>query len=54
MMWRGEEILVLTGADGQEAAVLVDVDDNCALKVRYENGACGLLTSGEIAIRRKL
>ena len=54
LMWRGEQILVLTGADGQEPAVLVDVDDNCALKVRYENGSCGLLTSGEIAIRRKL
>ena len=54
LMWRGEQILVLTGADGQEPAVLVDVDENCALRVRYENGGCGLLTSGEIAIRRKL
>lgn len=56
LMWRGERIFVLTGADGQEKtpAVLVDVDDNCALKVHYENGGCGLLTSGEIAIRRNL
>ncbi len=54
LMWRGEQILVLTGAEAQEPAVLLDVDENCALKVRYENGSCGILTSGEIAIRRNL
>ena len=56
LMWRGEQILVLTGADGKDKtpAVLLDVDENCALLVRYEDGSSGKLTSGEITIRRKL
>ncbi len=56
LMWRGEQIFVLSGADGKDKtpAVLVDVDENCALKVRYENGSCGAVSSGEISIRRNL
>lgn len=56
LMWRGEQIFVLSGADGKDKtpAVLLDVDENCALKVRYENGSSGTLTSGEITIMRKL
>ncbi len=56
LMWRGEQIFVLSGIDGKDKtpAVLVDIDNNCALKVRYEDGSCGTLTSGEITIRRNL
>ena len=56
LMWRGERIFVLSGANGSEktAAVLLDVDENCALKVRYENGSCGTVSSGEISIRINL
>lgn len=56
LMWRGERIFVLSGANGSEktAAVLLDVDENCALKVRYENGSFGTVSSGEISIRRNL
>lgn len=56
LMWRGEQIFVLTGLDGKDKtpAVLVDIDENCALQVRYENGNGGTLTSVEIAIKRNL
>lgn len=56
LMWKGERILVLSGADGRDetSAVLLGVDDNCALKVRYENGRCGVVSSGEISIGRNL
>ncbi len=54
LMWRGEQIFVLSGADGNEKtpAVLLDVDENFSLQVRYENGSCGTISSGEISIRR--
>ncbi len=54
LMWQGEKIYILSGADGKikTPAVLIGTDDNCALKVRYENGEESIVYSGEISIRR--
>ncbi|MGN1118851.1 MAG: biotin--[acetyl-CoA-carboxylase] ligase [Oscillospiraceae bacterium] len=54
LMWCGEEISILTGADGEAKtpAIMLGVDESCALLVRYENGCEGVLSSGEISIRR--
>lgn len=56
LMWLGERIFVLSGADGREKtpAVLLGIEDDFSLKVRYENGTCAKITSGEISIRRNL
>lgn len=55
LMWCGSEIIVLSGADGnvKTPAVMLGVDDNCGLIVRYENGDEGVVSSGEISIRKQ-
>ncbi len=55
LMWQGEKINIYSGADNETVtpAVLLGVDDNFALKVRYENGKEDVIYSGEISIRRK-
>lgn len=54
LMWRGEEIVILSGADGivTKPAVLLGTDDMCGLLVRYEDGSEGVVSSGEISIRK--
>lgn len=54
MMWQGERIFILSGTDGniKTPAVLLGANENCELKVRYEDGSEGLISSGEISIRR--
>lgn len=56
LMWKDEQIFVLSGENGNEKtpAVLLGVDENFALQVRYENGVYGTISSGEISIRRKI
>ena len=46
----GKEITVITAAGNRKATAL-DVDDGCALLVRYEDGRKERLISGEISIR---
>ncbi len=46
----GREIDVLT-VDGTRRALALDIDDDCRLIVRYEDGATGALSSGEVRIR---
>ncbi len=46
----GKQVNVLSGNDSRKALVL-DVDDECRLLVRYEDNTEGLLSSGEISIR---
>ncbi len=54
LIWRGERINILSGADGKvkTPAVMLGVDDNCALRVRYDDGSEGIVSSGEISIGR--
>lgn len=54
LMWRGEEILIMSGADGAvtKPAVMLGTDDMCGLLVRYEDGSEGVVSSGEISIRK--
>ena len=46
----GRRIRVLQPS-GSRDAVALDVDDQCRLLVRYEDGQTGCLSSGEISIR---
>ena len=46
----GQEILVLSPG-GQRRALAVDVDGDCRLVVRYEDGEEARLSSGEISVR---
>lgn len=55
LMWQGERIYILSGADGKikTPAVLLGADENCALRVRYDSGGEDVISSGEISIRRE-
>lgn len=44
------EILVYK-KDGKISAIALDIDDRCRLLVRYEDGNCEYLSSGEISIK---
>lgn len=46
----GKKITVV-GFNEQKKATALDIDDECHLIVRYENGATAVLSSGEISIR---
>ncbi len=46
----GQKVIVISGQDTR-AAVAYDVDDECCLLVRYENGETERLSSGEISIK---
>ncbi|MCH5204755.1 MAG: biotin--[acetyl-CoA-carboxylase] ligase [Oscillospiraceae bacterium] len=54
LMWQGERIVILSGTDGktETPAVLLGTDENCALRVRYDNGNEDTLSSGEISISK--
>lgn len=45
----GEKIFVINGNDYTEAIAL-DIDDDCRLKVRYDDGTERFLSSGEVSI----
>ena len=46
----GKEVLVLKGDDIIPAKA-IEIDDDCRLKVEFENGNCEYLSSGEISIK---
>lgn len=54
LMWCGEPILILSGADGSKGtpATMLGVDERCGLIVRYNDGSKGVVSSGEISIRK--
>jgi len=45
----GQDIYVLSGGE-QTLAHALEIDDDCGLVVRYENGATATLSSGEVSI----
>lgn len=47
----GRRIYVLSGGEAKPASAL-EIDDECRLKVRYDNGEIATLGSGEVSIRR--
>lgn len=51
LLWRGECITIINGNQNFEA-VLEDVDENCALTVRLDDGSQKNISSGEISIRK--
>lgn len=51
LMWKGEPIYVINGSRTYEA-VMEDVDENCALKVKLPDGTQKVVSSGEISIRK--
>ena len=51
MMWIGEQINVISW-DKKIPAKLVDIDEDCRLKVIYDDGTEGFVSSGEISIRK--
>lgn len=51
LMWRGEKIFVISG-DKKIPATLLDVDRECRLLVRYEDGSEAAVSTGEISIRK--
>ncbi len=50
LLWMGEKINIISG-DNMVPATLLGVDDECHLKVRYEDGREEAISSGEISIR---
>ena len=46
----GRQIKVIT-PEGEKEALALDIDADCHLIVRYEDGSTASLTSGEISIR---
>ena len=51
LMWKGERINVIRG-DKKTPAVMIDVDKDCRLKVRYDDGREDYISTGEISIRK--
>lgn len=52
LMWKGEDIYIISG-ESKTPCRVVDVDDECRLQVVYENGERGIISSGEISIRKR-
>lgn len=50
LLWIGKKINIIAG-DKKEPAVLLGVDEECHLRVRYDNGSEDAISSGEISIR---
>ncbi len=46
----GRRITVKT-TDGDRAALVTDIDEQCRLRVRYDDGTEGVLSSGDVSIR---
>ena len=47
----GKEIFI-TSRNSSEKAVALEIDDECRLKVRMEDGSIRLLSSGEVSVRK--
>ncbi len=52
LMWKGENIFIISGENKTPCRV-VDVDEECRLKVELEGGEHKLISSGEISIRKR-
>ena len=52
LMWKGEKINIIS-PKGTSAAVLKGIDHECGLVVEYPDGTEGVISSGEISIRKK-
>ncbi|MBP1567371.1 MAG: biotin--[acetyl-CoA-carboxylase] ligase, partial [Oscillospiraceae bacterium] len=52
LMWKDEPIDIISPA-GTKKAVLRGIDDECRLIVEYPDGTEGIVSSGEISIRKK-
>ena len=52
LMWQGERILIhsCSGINNKTPALLLGVDENCSLRVRYDDGREEIISSGEISI----
>ena len=46
----GRRVTVLS-REGTRSALALDVDEECRLVVRYDDGTLGRLSSGEISVR---
>ncbi len=46
----GQPIKIIRGRESADACA-VGIDDNCRLIVKYPNGECGVIDSGEVSIR---
>jgi BirA family biotin operon repressor/biotin-[acetyl-CoA-carboxylase] ligase len=53
IMWIGEKINIISPS-GTVPAFLTGINDDCGLLVKYADGTEGVVTSGEISIRKKL
>ena len=51
LMWKGEQICVISG-NNRTLCRLIDVDEECRLKVQLPSGEQRLVSSGEISIRK--
>lgn len=51
LMWKGEQICVISG-NNRTSCRLIDVDEECRLKVQLPSGEQRLVSSGEISIRK--
>lgn len=51
MMWLGENINIISG-NNKTPAKIIDIDSECRLKVLYNDGTEGFVSSGEISIRK--
>ena len=51
LMWKGERINIIR-VDKKTPAVMLDVDKDCRLKVRYDDGSEDYISTGEISIRK--
>ncbi len=52
LLWIGEKINIIS-SEGTTPALLKDIDENCRLIVRYDDNTEGVISSGEISIRKK-
>ena len=52
LMWKGKSINIIS-PKGTSAAVLKGIDHECGLVVEYPDGTEGVISSGEISIRKK-
>ena len=52
LLWIGEKINIIS-PKGTIPALLKGIDENCRLIVEYDNNSEGIISSGEISIRKK-
>ena len=52
LLWIGEKINIIS-PKGTTPALLKGIDENCRLIVEYNDNSEGIISSGEISIRKK-